>query len=408
MTLEPTRRQVVQGTAAMAAASVGSPHALGRSLAPSARTNLLSHRFGVNYVPSGNWYFCYNDWNAAAIDADLGRVAEIGADHIRFMIVWPWFQPNPSALSAAHLDRMDQLIERAGQHGLDVVPSLFTGWLSGFHFNPNFYDNEPFYTSPKWAAAQQLYLEGVCRRLAHHPNVLGVDLGNELACNWTAPTVQGDAWMARMFALLDGLLPGRIHVNGVDHKSWFSDETFSAGALMTQQPIASLHCWPFWTGAGKLGGPLDKPYTHLIAGMAALARSIGGKPAHPIWAQEFGACTVEMSDAQLLRFMDIAIERGVEEGVSWFTWWSSHDVSRRFAFHPFEYGLGLIDERNRVKPTGRKFREIADRHRGKAVVLPTKPLAAPPTLRTNIGTWRWLADWMEYPIDEAALASMAA
>ena len=105
---------------------------------------LLRHRFGVNYVPSQNWYFCYNDWHASAIARDLDRIAEIGADHIRVMLVWPWFQPNPNSVSAAHLGRLDQLLRLAAERNLDVLVTLYTGWLSGFSFTPPFLERRVF------------------------------------------------------------------------------------------------------------------------------------------------------------------------------------------------------------------------------------------------------------------------
>ena len=91
-----------------------------------------------------NWYFCYNDWHASAIARDLDRIAEIGADHIRVMLVWPWFQPNPNSVSAAHLGRLDQLLRLAAERNLDVLVTLYTGWLSGFSFTPPFLERRVF------------------------------------------------------------------------------------------------------------------------------------------------------------------------------------------------------------------------------------------------------------------------
>lgn len=112
---------------------------------------LMHHRFGVNYVASRHWYYCYNDWDSDTICRDLNAVAALGADHIRVMVIWPWFQPNPTALSARHLDYLEQILAIAAERGLDVLVTLYTGWLSGYHFNPPFLENEPFYTSPEWA-----------------------------------------------------------------------------------------------------------------------------------------------------------------------------------------------------------------------------------------------------------------
>jgi len=360
------------------------------------RNDLLRHRFGVNYVPSKRWYYCYNDWNLSDIAGDLDRIAEIGADHIRLMVVWPWFQPNPKAVSPAHLDRLEQLVQCAGERGIDVLPCIYTGWLSGFHFNPNFYDKEPFYTSEKWAAAQALYLSELSRRMLGHPNFLGFDIGNEINCNWQASLEQGDAWMRRIFQQMHTLCPGWVHVNGVDNQPWFKLETFSAEALVAEQSIVALHCWPFWTGAGKRGQPLDPPYTQLGGGMAALARSLGRAPKKPMWMQEFGACSEEMPEADIPRWLEMTVTQAIKNGVSWFTWWASHDVSRAYEFHPFEYGLGLMTVDNRIKEQGRMFQRLAEQYRGKPVVIPEAGLPPPPAQRTHDETWRWLLEWMKW------------
>lgn len=364
--------------------------------AAAADNALLRHRFGVNYVPAKNWYFCYNDWDAASIARDFDRIAEIGADHLRVMVVWPWFQPNPAVVSAAHLDRLDELLRLAAQRKLDVLPTIYTGWLSGFHLNPPYLEQEPFFTSPKWAAVQDRYLDALSQRMQQHPNFLGYDIGNEINCNWKCPTAEGDAWMTRIFQRMHRLCPGRVHVNGVDHNPWFNETTFSPAALIAQQAIVSLHSWSFWTGAGKHGKPLETPYTRLAAGMAALARSYAGDPRKPVWLEEFGACSEEMPAADVPRWLELTAAQALDQGVSWFTWWASHDVDRRFEFHPFEYDLGLITVDNRIKEQGRVFKRLADAYRGKPVNLPGKPLPPPPTQRTNAATWRWLLEWMEW------------
>ncbi len=235
---------------------------------------LLRNRFGVNYVPSRNWYYCYNDWDPDSIYRDLDAVAALGADHVRVMVIWPWFQPNPTALSGRHLDCLEQILAAAAERGLDVLVTLYTGWLSGYHFNPPFLEDEPFYTSPEWAKVQDFLLDGVAGRMRGHGNFMGFDIGNEINCNWHAALADGDAWMERVFGRMQALCPGRVHVNGVDHGPWFTENTFSPGALVAQQAIVPIHCWSFWTEAGKYGKHLDDPYTRLASGMAALVRVV--------------------------------------------------------------------------------------------------------------------------------------
>ena len=112
--------------------------------------DLARHRFGVNYTPSRNWWFCWNDWNADSIRRDLDAIAALGADHLRIMLIWPFFQPNPQWVSPLHLERLDQLLTLMGERQLDALVTAFTGQLSGWFFLPSFNRlSEGFYTDPK-------------------------------------------------------------------------------------------------------------------------------------------------------------------------------------------------------------------------------------------------------------------
>ena len=128
--------------------------------------------------------------------------------------------------------------------------------------------------------------------------------------------------------------------------------------------------------------------------MAALARSFGNAPRKPIWLQEFGVCNVEMPEADVPKWMELAVTSSVAEGISWFTWWASHDIDQRFEFHPFEYDLGLMTVDNQIKERGRMFKRLADNYRGKPVIIPTRTLPPPPLQRNPEATWEWLLAWI--------------
>ena len=356
--------------------------------------DLARHRFGVNYTPSHNWWFCWNDWNADPIKRDLDAIAALGADHLRLMLIWPFFRPNPKWVSTAHLERLDQLITLMGERQLDALVTAFTGQLSGWFFLPSFNRlSEGFYTDPKMWAAEELYVRQLARIMKLHKNVIGFDFGNELNTCWSGPVDAGDAWMKKMFALMNELLPDRLHVNGVDNKPWFQPDTFSAEALAAARfPV--MHCYPYWTGATKYGGAMDPPSVKLLGGMAALIRSYAGSNEKPVFAGEFNTCIEELPEKGQAQWLDKAVHAAIEQGVSWFTYWDSHDVDRRFEFNTLEYSLGLLTNDGRVKEQGRVFQRLAEAYRGKAVVLPKGAPPPPPADRTDRGTWVWLLDWM--------------
>jgi endo-1,4-beta-mannosidase len=393
------RRRFIATSAAATAAIVGPrgsiTHAFAAADDPaSTRLDPQRHRFGVNYTPSHNWWFCWNDWNPDPIKRDLDAIAALGADHLRILLIWPFFQPNPKWVSPAHLERLDQLITLMGERHLDALITVFTGQLSGWFFLPPFNRlSNGFYTDHVMLEAQKLYVRELGRTLAPHPNVIGFDMGNELNTCWRGPTADGDAWMARMFAQMNSALPGHLHVNGVDHFPWFADDTFSAKAL-AEQKMPVMHCYPFWTGAVKYGGAMDPPSVKLLAAMAVLIRSYAGTQQRPVWAGEFNTCIKELTDEQQAEWLDKAVQAAIEQGVSWFTYWDSHDVDRKFDFNPLEYTLGLLTNDGKVKPAGRVFKQLAETYRGKSVVFPTAALPPPPSPHTLDNSWQWILDWL--------------
>lgn len=354
----------------------------------------LRHRFGVNYTPSHNWWFCWNDWNPDPIKRDLDAIAGLGADHLRILLIWPFFQPNPKWVSPAHLERLHQLVTLMGERHLDALVTVFTGQLSGWYFLPPFNRlSDGFFTDPVMLAAQELFVRELSRVLSPHNNVIGFDMGNEINTCWSAKTPEGDAWMRRMFALMNEALPGCLHVNGVDHKPWFADDTFSAKALAGQR-MPVMHCYPYWTGAMKYGGAMDPPSVKLLAAMATLIRSYAGTQQKPVWAGEFNTCIKELTDEQQAEWLDKAVHAAIEQGVSWFSYWDSHDVDRKYDFNPLEFTLGLLTNDGRVKPAGRVFKELAESYGRKPVVFPTVALPQPPSQQTIDATWKWILDWL--------------
>ncbi|HSI87200.1 MAG TPA: hypothetical protein VK970_25655 [Candidatus Methylacidiphilales bacterium] len=351
-------------------------------------------RFGVNYVPSKKWWYCWNDFKEEEIAQDLDAIAEMGADHLRIMLIWPYFHPNRKWVSTAHLERLDSFMKLAAQRRLDVCVTMLTGWLSGWSFRPTFDRVDDFYTAPELVEPVELYFKACAGVLNAHANFLGFDLGNEMNCCWrTANTADGDAWMERVLTLASKLSPQAVHVNGIDHIPWFRPFTFSARALADMHKIIPLHCWIEFTGARLRGGPKDRACTHLAPAMAALARAYAGDSSKPVWLQEFGASSKWMDAEKIPVFLEDATRAAIGGGISWITWWCSHDILPQYQFDPLEYDLGLIDTDNKLKPAGRAFQALSREFRGRPIqAAPALTLPPLPAVPTDELTWQWLAE----------------
>ena len=143
------------------------------------------------------------------IQRDLDAIAALGADHLRIMLIWPYFQPNLTWVSGAHLDRLSQLLALMAERKLDALITVFTGQLSGWYFLPPFQQagSRALHRPEIWKA-QELFIRALARTMKAHDNIIGFDFGNEMNTCWSAQTAVGDAWMAKMFALMNEACPG--------------------------------------------------------------------------------------------------------------------------------------------------------------------------------------------------------
>ena len=376
--------------------NLGAMEIAGSRTVQSRTLALDRHRFGVNYTPSKNWWFCWNEWDADPIKRDLDAVAALGADHLRILLIWPYFEPNPKWVSPLHLERLDQLLTIMGERNLDALVTVFTGQLSGWFFLPPFNKaGSAFYADDAIWKAQEILIRQLAVAMKGKNNIIGFDFGNEINTCWSTEPSVGDAWMTKMFSLMETVYSEGVHVNGVDELPWFESTTFSPQALAARR-MPVMHCYPYWSGSLKFGGPMDPPSTKLMAAMATLIRSYAGDLRKPVWAEEFNTCIESLNEKQQAEWLEKAVLAAIDSGVSWFTYWDSHDVDRKFEFNSLEYSLGLLTNDGKVKEQGKVFKQLADAYRGKPVVFPTPPPPPPPVHRDHSVTWRWMLDWMEW------------
>lgn len=363
-------------------------------------------RFGLNYVPSKRWYYCWNDWNASEIAEDFDAIAALRVDHLRVQLIWSYFQPNPDYVSPLHLERLDQLMALAEERGLDVQISALTGFLSGYFFLPPSVERADVFLKEDVILQGIRFLEAIIQVVGGRSNFLGFDLGNEInvLCS-ELPLDVGDAWGRRMIDFLRPKLGEKWIVNGVDHNPWFNGCTFSTRHLAADYDAICLHSWPLFTGClldSKLAGARS---IHLAAFMTYLARHamLKGGVNKPVWIQEFGSSgewgSPEEREAHLRQTIPLAIQAGA----TWFTWWCSHDVDRSLRFAPLEYDLGLLTVENRAKPLASVYRSLIEEYSTVAPPVPIAPEKALPGIESDfaprmlkkLGSEKWIEQNLE-------------
>src|ERR1051325_4491831 len=168
----------------------------------------------------------WSQFDQAEVAADFARIAAAGLDSVRVFLTWEDFQPSPKTVDPEMLERLVAVADLAGELGLALVPTLFTGHMSGVNWIPAWAlggtDGDGrfrvvsrgkgvkgglrnWYTDPAVLDAQLLLAAKAAAELAGHDAIWAWDLGNENSNCVTPPTqATARAWLARLTSVIRG------------------------------------------------------------------------------------------------------------------------------------------------------------------------------------------------------------
>lgn len=362
---------------------------------------------GLNYVPRKNWWYCWGDWDASSVREDLQAIADLGMDHIRIQCLWPVFQPGINFVSPEAVSHLHELLDLADRARLDVEVAVLDGWLSGYAFLPAWVTplasdgSHGVFTHPEVIEAEKLLFAIMAKSIGEHPRFMGFDLGNEVGVlqkngrlNNLVSQTQADEWATAMLSHCEQVAPGRFHVNGVDHTHWFADLGFTRRNLARTGSATVVHCYAHWAGALDHYRYDQVGALHLAEYMIELARAYDVHDERLVWMQEVGASSEWMPEAYIPEYVTALLTNAASCRNVWgITWWCSHDIdSAMKGFLSLEYGLGVLDRRNRVKPIGKLLSGLTEewhRHPPSALMRRTALLIPD----TGLSSSEDVADW---------------
>jgi len=349
-------------------------------------------RFGVNYTPSEGWFHHWLDFDLDSVRADLDSVAALGADHVRVFPLWPYFQPNRTLIRPRAVEDLVRLVDAAAERGLDVNVDGLQGHLSSFDYLPAWtrtWHRRNLFTDPEVLDGQAAYLRTLAAALAGRPGFLGMTLGNEVNQFSAGPhpdpdratEEQIDAWLTRMLAACEEGAPGALHLHAEYDATWYQDDMpFTPAQAARHGAMTAVHSWVF-DGTAQRHGRTSVPTEHHAAYLIELSKAWADDVRRPVWLQEVGAPAPLIPAAHAAAFTEATIAAALDcPGLWGITWWCSHDVSRDLADFPeLEYGLGLLTNDRRRKPSAEVFARAARAHtyapkpRTTALVVPADP-----------------------------------
>jgi endo-1,4-beta-mannosidase len=268
-------------------------------------------RLGVNYWPASSAMAWWWRFDAAEVRRDLERVAANGMDSVRLFLLWEAFQPSPDEVDRAMLARLVEVAVIAEGAGVRIMPTLFTGHMSGVNWIPAWAlggsRRDPrfrvvsggrvvgsglrdWFTDAEIGRAQALLAHEAAAALAGHPALWAWDLGNEHS-NCVVPPDRERArrWLGEMTAAIRAADPDALVTIGLHMEDLEQDRRLGPREAAEVCDLLTMHGYPIYASWSE--GPLDQ---HLVPFLACITRWLGGGA--DVLFSEFGLPTLPVSD----------------------------------------------------------------------------------------------------------------
>ena len=269
-------------------------------------------RVGVNYWPATSAMGWWSSFDPAEVEADFARIAACGFDSVRVFLTWEGFQPAAGRVDREMLARLVLVADRAAEFGLALIPTLFTGHMSGVNWIPPWAlggsDGDPrfrvvsggrvvrrglrnWYGDPAIGDAQVLLAAEAAAALAGHDSVWAWDLGNENSnCAVPPDRSSARAWLARLSAAIRGADETALVTVGLHMEDVEEDRRLGPPEASQVCDLLSMHGYPIY--ARWADGPADAAVLPFLARMTYW---LGG--GRDVLFSEFGLPTYRRDDA---------------------------------------------------------------------------------------------------------------
>jgi len=223
---------------------------------------------GVNYWPIESGMAWWRSFDEGLVDEDFSRISESNLEKIRVFLLWEDFQPLPNKVSVKTLDLLVRVMDLARKHDLRIMPTLFTGHMSGMNYLPPwmlesgevearfpvFSEGKRRkkairngYTDREVREAQRRFAREVAIALQGHPALFAWDLGNEPS-NVSLPPSRDQAriWLEEIVSELKKWNENVPVTLGLHQQDLEEDRKMGPQDVATFCDFLSMHAYPFY------------------------------------------------------------------------------------------------------------------------------------------------------------------
>lgn len=250
-------------------------------------------RLGINYWPARTALGWWRDFDEGETRDDVARIAGGGFDSLRLFLTWEDFQPTPDRVDSAMLDRLVAVADMAERAGIGVMPTLFTGHMSGVNLIPGWALGgserdrrfrvlsggrltpeglRNWYADPSVSGAQAWLAGEAAAALAGHPALWAWDLGNENSNCVRAPDrPSARGWLSRISGAIRGADPAALVTIGLHMEDLEEDRRLGPAEAAAECDFLTMHGYPIYARWAE--GPTDE---HVLPFLAHLTSWLGG------------------------------------------------------------------------------------------------------------------------------------
>ena len=312
---------------------------------------------GAHWVPAKSAVLWSLNWDAAGIEADFARMAQMKFNTVRIDLLWGWFEPMPGIYNPKAFEQLDYLISLAHRHRIYLHPSLFIGGEVGEAFwdvpwragrNPQ--------SDPEMLRLETNHAREFARRYAHETAIIAWDLTDEPPF-WIVPDAS-DAAAINWTRLIGGALRREDHEHPIvvgtstqdlDHGPFRPDLIAGDVDFLSTHPYTIYEPELFPDAMGSERGTYG----------AAFATALNLGAGKPVLIQELGASNAQYAPERVADFDRTSMYSAFAAGANGVLLWCFTDADQQqyarapYARAPHETQFGLTEADGTLRPAGK-------------------------------------------------------
>ena len=313
----------------------------------------------------------WSRFDLAEVETDFARIAAARLDSVRLFLTWEDFQPAPDRVDRRMLERLVEVADLAGGLGLVLIPTLFTGHMSGVNWIPGWALGgsagdrrfrvvsggrvvhtglRNWYNDSAIGDAQVLLAVEAAAALAGHDAVWAWDLGNENSNCVVPPTrTSARAWLGRLSSAIRSTDETARVTVGLHMEDLEEDRRLGPAEASEACDLLSMHGYPVY--ADWADGPTDH---RLLPFLARVTQWLGG--GRDVVFSEFGLPSLLVDEDLAAAYVARALEGLCAAGCVGALLWCYSDYpqvlaeSPPFDLAPHELSFGLWRADGSPKP----------------------------------------------------------